>query len=185
MKRAGTLLLTLILSGFSALRCGATTYQSDGSAASVQGLHNAIRNGDTITLPSGTFAWSSGVTITKTITLQGAGTSATGGGDQTSIVDNYAANQPLIRFTLGRITGLTVQSGTGSLKDGGTINISGAPGNVRIDHCHLHRHFKRELQDDRLLGRYSWRSGPLHPGFHGPQCSLFLQRAKRRGGYCG
>ena len=135
MKRAGTLLFTLILSGFSALRCGATTYQSDGSAASVQGLHNAIRNGDTITLPSGTFAWSSGVTITKMITLQGQGT-GTGGGDRTVIIDNYAANQPLLKFKIGRITGITVRSGSGSLKDGGTIQVGG-PGNVRVDHCHL------------------------------------------------
>ena len=32
------LLFILILSGFFALRCGAAVYQSDGSAASVQGL---------------------------------------------------------------------------------------------------------------------------------------------------
>ena len=52
------LLFILVFSGFSALRCGATVYHSDGSAASVQGLHNAVLNGDTITLPAGTFTWS-------------------------------------------------------------------------------------------------------------------------------
>ena len=45
----------LILSGFSALR-GATVYDSDGSAASVQALHNAAHDGDTITVPPGHLA---------------------------------------------------------------------------------------------------------------------------------
>ncbi len=86
-----------ILIGFSD-RCGdATVYNSDGSAASVQGLANAALNGDTITLPRGTFSWATGVTITKMITLQGQGT-GTGGGDQTVIIDNYASGQPLLNF---------------------------------------------------------------------------------------
>ena len=71
------LLFILVFSGFSALRCGATVYHSDGSAASVQGLHNAVLNGDTITLPAGTFTWASGVNITKAITLRGAGVGVT------------------------------------------------------------------------------------------------------------
>jgi hypothetical protein len=40
----------VVWNGFSAL---ATVYHSDGSAASVQGLHDAALNGDTITLPAG------------------------------------------------------------------------------------------------------------------------------------
>src|SRR5207249_4367374 len=69
---------------------------------------------------------------------QGTGT---GGGDQTVIIDNYALGQPLLNSQIRstgvfRMTGITVRSGSGSIKDGGTINIGG-PGNVRIDHCHL------------------------------------------------
>src|SRR4029077_2183215 len=70
-KTIGT--LTLILSGFSASRCGATVYHSDGSAANVQALHNAVLNGDTITLPVGSFTWPTSVTISKAIKLQGTG----------------------------------------------------------------------------------------------------------------
>ena len=143
MKGAGTLLLTLILSGFSALRCGATVYYSDGTAASVQSVHNnQAQDGDTITLPSGTFTWTTGVTISKQITLQGAGTNATGGGDQTTLVDNIAANQPVVSFSNStntltvRMTGITVKSGTGGIKDGGTCTFDG-PMNLRIDHCHF------------------------------------------------
>lgn len=69
-----TVIVILIWSGFSAL---ATVYHSDGSAASVQGLQNAVLNGDTITLPAGTFTWTTGVTISKAITLQGAGVGQT------------------------------------------------------------------------------------------------------------
>ena len=90
--------------------------------------------------PAGTFTWATGVTITKIITLQGQGT-GTGGGDQTVIIDNYASGQRIIEFpswftSASRITGITVQSGSGAIKDGGTIKING-PGNVRIDHCHF------------------------------------------------
>jgi len=57
-------------SGFSAL---GTVYNSDGSAANVQALHNAVLNGDTITLPVGSFTWPTPVTISKAIKLQGTG----------------------------------------------------------------------------------------------------------------
>jgi hypothetical protein len=72
------LLFILILSGVPAPRSGATVYHSNGSAASVQYLHDfSAQNGDTITLPPGTFSWLTGVNITKNITLQGAGINAT------------------------------------------------------------------------------------------------------------
>jgi hypothetical protein len=60
----------LILTGFSAPRCGATVHHSDGSVASVQALHKAAKDGDTITLPAGTFSWTWRLDITKGITLQ-------------------------------------------------------------------------------------------------------------------
>src|SRR5215472_4073939 len=63
----------IILGGFFGRHCDATVYHSDGSAASVQALHNAALNGDTITLPAGTFTWTTGVTISKAIKLQGQG----------------------------------------------------------------------------------------------------------------
>src|SRR5947208_8421932 len=89
----------LILVGFSG-RCGATVYNSNGTPGNIQFIHDSqAQNGDTITLPSGTFTWATGVTITKIITLQGAGTSTTGGGDQTVVIDNYASGQPLLTFT--------------------------------------------------------------------------------------
>src|SRR5260370_39115285 len=114
MKGAGTLLLTLILSGFSALRCGATIYPSNGTAASVQSiLNNQAQNGDTITLPAGIFAWTTGVVISKAITLQGAGVG------NTVIRDNVQGNR-IIFWTLpnvagkSRLTGIEIQFGGGT-----------------------------------------------------------------------
>lgn len=64
-------IVILTWSGFSAL---GTVYNSDGTAASVRYLHdNFAQDGDTITLPLGTFTWSIPVTISKAIALQGAG----------------------------------------------------------------------------------------------------------------
>ena len=77
MKTIRFVLVTLSalggLSGLSVPLSGATVYHSDGSAASVQALHNKALDGDTVTLPAGTFTWSTPVTISKAIKIQGEG----------------------------------------------------------------------------------------------------------------
>jgi hypothetical protein len=135
------MLLAVSLCSFTVRFAHGTTYNTNGSSADVQAKINLATNGDIIVIPAGTFTWTNGVSCNVDVTLQGAGTSATGGGDQTVIIDNYASGQPLMAFQgnstgVFRMTGITVQSGSGSTKDGGTIEFSG-PGNVGIDHCHL------------------------------------------------
>ena len=136
MKGAGTLLFTLILSGFSALRCGATTYQSDGSAASVQGLHNTILNGDTIALPAGTFTWTTRVNLNKAITLQGVGVGATIIRD--AVQDGQLMSINLVAGRLTRLTGIEFQNGgRQNAAIGGTIRVDGSNTNgsqFRFDH---------------------------------------------------
>jgi hypothetical protein len=63
----------------------ATVFNSDGSAANIQALHDnaACHDGDTITLPAGTFHWPTGVVLTKAITLSGH-TVITGAGTATA-----------------------------------------------------------------------------------------------------
>ena len=95
-----------IWNGFSAL---GTVYHSDGSVASVQGLQNQVVNGDTITIPAGTFTWRTRVTISKSITLQGAGIGQ-------SIIKDAVNGTPLIQVglvanKLTRITGIEFQDG--------------------------------------------------------------------------
>ena len=111
--------LILILSSFSAF---ATVYHSDGSAANVQYIHNTqAGDGDTITVPAGTFPWTTGVRISKAITLQGAGVG------QTIVRDGVQSSQ-LINWQLSpngvaRITGIEFQ-------DGGRVNVGTAPGGI-------------------------------------------------------
>src|SRR5262245_40106478 len=72
MKACGIFASILILVGFS-VRCGATVYNSDGTPGNVQFIHdNQAQNGDTMTIPAGSFNWASPVTISKAIKLQGA-----------------------------------------------------------------------------------------------------------------
>ena len=73
----GILPLAVILAGVFPANSGATVLHSDGSAANVRSLHKSAQNGDTITLPAGNFNWDSQISITKAITLQGAGPGAT------------------------------------------------------------------------------------------------------------
>jgi hypothetical protein len=154
MKGAGTLLLGLFLGVCFAPLCGATVYYSDGSPGSVQAIHDTqAQDGDTITLPAGTFDWTSDVRITKNITLQGQTT--IGGtpqnpviNDATVILDDTPRSGPeamIINVNVSRgarITGITFAPG--SVRTGVTaaVHLRGgtaiAPATqMRIDHCHF------------------------------------------------
>jgi FG-GAP-like repeat len=147
MKVSGIFLLILILGGFSGPRCAATVYNSDGTSASVQSIHNnQAHDGDTITVPSGTFSWTNRIYLTKAITLQGNTTTNTVTGqcvDNTIILDNISRglNQPLIELNGNagqRITGLTFQPGLTSWGYNGIIRVEAGTTPARIDHCHFH-----------------------------------------------
>jgi hypothetical protein len=158
MKRLGIVIVfTLILSGFFALRCRAAIYNSNGTAESVQFFHDRAQNGDTITLPTGTFIWTQGVTITKGVTLQGQTTTNSGAGtanDQTIIQDSNARRReggyPFIRVEsqLGksyRITGLTFDGGSATITNfNGAIQLAGNSHSVRLDHCNFRPSLKVE-----------------------------------------
>jgi hypothetical protein len=164
---AAAAFVMLIWSSFSAL---AKVYDSDGSEASVWALLKAAHDGDTITLPPGTFSWTSSLLITKGITLQGAttisgaGTSAPVVNDNTIILDDIprVANGTIIRVQITpaqtpRITGITFRygaittSGTACL----TLNALGAtPGKMRVDHCHFD-----QLYEGWLMWVTGWNNG--------------------------
>ncbi len=99
----GAALCILLLSSISVF---ATVYHSDGSAASVQALHNKALNGDTITLPPGTLTWSRPVRISKAIKLQGAGSGRIIGTTKSSVVVGTGAKT----FTTTR-SGLPITAG--------------------------------------------------------------------------
>jgi hypothetical protein len=157
VRTFGILLFTLILSGFSALRCEATVYQSNGSVADVQRIHDTLaHDGDTITLPTGTFSWTSRLNITKGITLQGA-TTIVGLSSRPTVTDATIIqdNTPRSGFSAGiidvaigssqsfRLTGFTFAPGSSTVyaASNGAIRLfsrgSSPNTSMRIDHCHF------------------------------------------------
>src|SRR5215475_3584994 len=153
MRRPQKLFAALFLCIAFAAHLGATVYHSDGSAANVQAIHDTnAHDGDTITLPAGTFIWITGVNLTKGITVSGqttitgAGTANCTANDQTVIIDEKPRNigGALFKATVPagksfRLTGVTFRRG--SLTDlGNGIALASSGGlaqNVRMDHCHL------------------------------------------------
>ena len=107
----GILPVALILSGLFPANSGAAVYQSNGSAANVQRLQNSAQNGDTITLPAGNFNWDRQISITKAITLQGAGagvtniTSSYKGGQAVSIQCVRGQTTVIRDFSVGNFAG--------------------------------------------------------------------------------
>lgn len=87
VKLSRILLFILILSGFSVPRCSAKVYDSDGSEGSVEGCIRSAAEGDIVTLPAGTFSWTSRLEITKGITLKGQTTIAGAGTSNPTITD--------------------------------------------------------------------------------------------------
>jgi hypothetical protein len=174
MKVSGKIVLfILILSGFSAPRCRATVYYSDGSVASVQALHNAAHDGDTITLPAGIFRWTAGLTITKGITIQGA-TTISGAGtanpiinDGTIVLDDtprsgagaYILAARMARGNQSfRLTGITFAAGrttAGPTLSNGPIRLHSDVENklMRVDHCHFNHLYQ---------GRCIWVNGKCY-----------------------
>jgi hypothetical protein len=131
----------LIWNGLPAL---ATVYESDGSPTNIQYIHDALtQNGDTITLPPGTFTWSTAVVFTKTISVQGAGTNQTtiydnvpkAGGGQRTILWTFKANAG---FPF-RVTGFTVHGQAQDTQNynAGTLVFSGTNHAIRIDHVNV------------------------------------------------
>src|SRR5215472_14164324 len=133
-----------------------TVWPSDGSDANVQAINDTIaHDGDTITLPAGTFIWTAGVNLTKGLTIRGqttitgAGTATCTADDQTIIIDEKLRGTPgsLFRATIPagksfRLTGITFRRGTVNIVGGdGGIRVNSSGGLVqsaRIDHCHFY-----------------------------------------------
>jgi hypothetical protein len=139
---ARDLFVVLLLTACAAAKAAIISADSV-QGADVQKALNRAKAGDTVVIPNGSANWTQEVSwnVPANVTLKGAGTSATGGGDQTVITDNYASGNALLNVTINstgvfRMTGITVKSGSGSIKDGGTVKVSG-PGKMRIDHCHF------------------------------------------------
>jgi hypothetical protein len=129
---AGTVLIVL-----SGAQAGVVNARSV-SFADVNTAVSSAANADTVVIPAGTASWTATLTISKPITLQGAG------GGSTIIQDNLPSNgadklpATLIHCTattgLTRITGITLTRGTPNvIFSNGLVDM--ACFNFRIDHC--------------------------------------------------
>jgi hypothetical protein len=107
------------------------TIATDGSAADVQSKINSAQSGDTVTIPSGSFSWSTQVTINKAITLAGEAGAKLSIQNGISAININAPATGLVRLTALEISVQTPEHYNG------TIEASSAPGETgfRIDHC--------------------------------------------------
>src|SRR6202035_2434456 len=77
-RRYMPLVAGVLLTVLSQIQAGAATiFPADASFPSVQTAVNSALDGDTVVIPAGTATWSSTLTISKAITLQGAGVGQT------------------------------------------------------------------------------------------------------------
>jgi len=89
--------ITSIL-GLLPIASHAATLASNGSQADVQSKISGAVDGDTVTIPAGTFTWTSGVTISgKGIKLQGAGGGRVEGSSTTSLAIGTGSKSFAIR----------------------------------------------------------------------------------------
>src|SRR5437773_1854217 len=124
----------------------------DAQEANVAAAIANASDGDTVTVPPGVVTWSTQLTITKHITLQGAGIGQTviydnapKGGDQHLILVKLSGDNPPFRLTgfeFGIPANYTVIAqpyGVGILEfqgSGGAV-VPGMSANVRVDHCKI------------------------------------------------
>ena len=172
MKSAAASVI-LILSGFLSRLGGATVYESDGSAQDVQRLHDIASDGDTITLPVGTFSWTSRLNITKGITLRGETTIVAPSSnptvtDATIIRDNTprsGSGVGIIKVAIRssqsfRLTGFTFVPGSSTTIAAGNgaihlVSQDSAPNtSMRVDHCHF-----ASLYQSKNIWVYGWVYG--------------------------
>ena len=143
------LFIFVCLVGQSSSACADVINAASVALADVQSAINSSVDGDTIAIPAGTVSWTSGITITKSITIQGKTTvDATAGtaNDQTVVLDDLAANNiPAVAMNptpgkLVRVTGITFKPGSRNTSlNGGVVNVGGTTQSaaVRLDHCHF------------------------------------------------
>jgi hypothetical protein len=111
---------------------------SDCTATSVRRAIGRAADGDTVAVPAGTCSWTSTLTVTKGITIAGAGI------DQTILLDNVprdpGGNGPMLVFEVPRpkrprLTGITFRPGKiTQASNNGNVIIGNTTETFRVDH---------------------------------------------------
>jgi len=152
MRRAILIYVSLTFLSIATVQASVINAASPSLADVTTAVSSAV-DGDTVVIPAGTSSWTSTLTITKGITLQGANANAID--DLTVILDdvpishnnNYCVviDVELTQNQVFRMTGITFRKGSrqtkpqsnGCIKVGGVVRGSSGRGSLRIDHCHF------------------------------------------------
>ena len=146
------------------------------SSANVQTAINAASAGDTVSIPAGSCTWSSTVSITKPITLQGAGagsTVITGATGQTTPMISYSPSP--VSSTLMRVTGFTFNANNNSQFFQTSSNSINPIPRIRYDHNTLSNGVSNANEPFRVNGNVygvidsNTISGSLHLDRDGTQ----------------
>jgi hypothetical protein len=126
------------------------------SLADVRAAIASAVDGDTVIVPAGRATWTSGLVITKGITLMGqtttdsvAGTAA----DNTIIVDNITrapGGVAVIKILSVsgksyRVSGFTFQGLSTTINNNGAVVLGGNSQAVRLDHCHFQANLNQAI----------------------------------------
>lgn len=160
------------------------------SPTDVQAAHDQASDGDTIIIPACTAEWTTGVTITKGITLQGQTTTDEVAGtanDKTIFQDSDARRRsggwPFITFNTSagktyRITGITFDRGTATNQNNnGALVFNGSSKLIRADHINWRQNLSNPPQVEAVFNQLSgsvcgvwdhsvYRFGGAVAGFH-------------------
>ena len=134
-------IIFLFLLGWNA--DAATVTASSCSQSNVQTAVNNATAGDTVTVPSGNCTWADGVTISKGITVQGAGSSTiiTGAGNSFFTINGNGSGN----YRISNMVFLGTSSG------GTDISINGSWDSMRIDHITWKTGSSRAIYLGRLM----------------------------------
>jgi hypothetical protein len=114
-----TAMVIMMGNGYPAL---ATVYDSNGSSTNIQYIHNTLaQNGDTISIPTGTFTWTLPVTISKAVKLKGQGSGRIIGNSKSQIAigtgsKTFTTTRTIPGITAGqviRVAKMPIHSGPG------------------------------------------------------------------------
>ena len=152
-----SILVTGLLLVLSQAHANVTITAGGADFASVKAAVAKASDRDTVVIPAGTSTWTKTLTISKSISILGAGI------DQTILIDQTPKGKgqnPLFRIEsksktmLSRISGFTINGSTGgstgSTIDTGSLGaiciaaVSTTP-NVRVDHIKFHQLYQRPL----------------------------------------
>jgi hypothetical protein len=137
----------IVVIGFHAAQARTIEARSP-SLADVSTAIAAAADGDIVSIPSGTAAWTNTLVISKGIQLIGkTATDAAAGKavDNTVVQDNVgrgAGGRPIVRIesVFGKsyqISGITFQGFAAAANPNGAVVMAGNSHSVRIDHCHF------------------------------------------------